>query len=110
MSSGRSGRLSDMTNERTFTSIITVAVPVSDQERTKAVLEGLGFETRMDADVQDGFRWIELALAGADTTVSLVQAYDGLPTGIDAGMRLATPDARMAHAQLGLGLDVGELL
>jgi hypothetical protein len=65
----------------------------------------------MDTELQPGFRWIELALPRADTTISLVRAGDGLPTGVDTGLRLATPDARAAHAHLeARGLDVGELL
>ena len=65
----------------------------------------------MDAELQEGFRWIELGLPGAPTTVSLVAAGDDLPTGIDTGIRLATPDATVAHAALReRGLEVGELL
>jgi catechol 2,3-dioxygenase-like lactoylglutathione lyase family enzyme len=101
-----------MTDTRAiFTGVITVAVPVSDQDRTKALLEDLGFEARMDAELQRGFRWIELALPGAPTTISLVLAGEELPAGIDTGLRLATPDARAAHAELSRrGLEVGELL
>lgn len=99
------------TSPSTFTAVLTVAVPVSDQDRTKALLEGLGFEVRTDAELQPGFRWVELAVPGADTTLSLVQTGDELPTGVDTGVRLATADARAAHAELQrLGLDVGELL
>ncbi|MCA1844920.1 MAG: glyoxalase [Actinobacteria bacterium] len=90
---------------------MTVAVPVSDQDRTKALLERLGFETRMDAELQEGFRWVELTLAGAPTSISLVRTGPQLPAGIDTGIRLATTDANEAHATLRqLGLDVGELL
>jgi hypothetical protein len=95
----------------TFTGVITVAVPVTDQDRTKSLLEGLGFETRMDAELQEGFRWVELGLPAAATTVSLVRTGDELPAGIDTGIRLATADARAAHDKVsGLGLEVGELL
>jgi len=95
----------------TFTAVLTVAVPVSDQDRAKALLEQFGFEPRMDAELQEGFRWIELGLPGAATTVSLVAAGDELPAGIDTGIRLATPDARATHQALReLGVDVGELL
>jgi hypothetical protein len=98
-------------SQPTFASVITVAIPVANQDRTKALLEQLGFESRLDAELQPGFRWIELALPGADTTVSLVRAGDELQAGVDTGIRLATPDARAAHARLqGLGLEVGELL
>lgn len=95
----------------TFTAVITVAIPVADQDRSKSLLEQLGFETRMDAELQEGFRWIELGLAGGATTLSLVGTGDALPAGIDTGIRLGTPDARAAHATLGeLGFEVGELL
>ncbi|MEJ7583955.1 MAG: hypothetical protein WKF43_07670 [Acidimicrobiales bacterium] len=88
-----------------------MAIPVTDQDRTKALLEGLGFETRFDADLGNGFRWIELAPAGAATSIALVASGDGLPAGIDTGIRLVTSDARAAHAHLlSLGLPVGDLL
>lgn len=99
------------TKTSTFTGMSTVAIPVRDQDRTKALLEGLGFETRFDADLGDGFRWVELAPPGAVTSVALVATGDDLPTGIDTGIRLVTGDARAAHAELmALGLSVGELL
>ena len=95
----------------TFTGVLTVAVPVTDQDRSKALLLDLGFDERMDAELQPGFRWIELGVPGGTTTVSLVQAGDDLPAGVDTGIRLATPDARAAHATVtGLGLEAGELL
>ncbi len=94
-----------------FTTLRTVAVPVSDQDRTKALFEAVGLTTTMDAELQPGFRWIELALTGGEATLALVTTGDELPTGIDTGIRLVTGDARAAHAALSeLGLDVGELL
>ena len=79
-----------------FTKLQTVAIPVDDQDRTKALLEDLGFTTMMDEELQPGFRWVELAFPDA---------------GIDTGIRLLTTDARAAHALVsGKGLDVGELL
>ena len=101
-----------MTKQTTmFTGLSTVAIPVSDQDRTKAFFEKLGFETRFDADLGDGFRWLELAPPGAVTSIALVATGEELPTGIDTGIRLVTPDARAAHTELlALGLSVGELL
>jgi catechol 2,3-dioxygenase-like lactoylglutathione lyase family enzyme len=95
----------------TFTGMHTVAVPVTDQKRTKALFEGFGLETRLDTELQPGFRWIELALADSPTSLALVQAGPQLPAGIDTGIRLTTPDARAAHAAvLEAGLEAGELL
>ena len=95
----------------TFTGVSTMAVPVTDQDRTKALLEKLGFETRFDADLGGGFRWVELAPPGVATPVALVAAAgDGLPTGVDTGVRLVTPNARAARTALAaLGLSVGDL-
>jgi hypothetical protein len=94
-----------------FTNIRTVAVPVADQDRTKVLFEKLGFTTVIDADLQPGFRWIEVSPTDGSTTVSFVGAGDELPAGIDTGIRLVTPDARAARAALAEeGLEVGELL
>src|SRR5881227_1744999 len=82
----------------TFTGMHTVAVPVTNQERTKALFEHFGLQTRLDTELQPGFRWIEMALADSRTSIALVQAGPQLPTGIDTGIRLTTPDARAAHA------------
>ncbi len=111
MSWADDSRLLSMTKPMTFTGLSTVAIPVTSQDRTKALLESLGFESRLDAELQEGFRWVELAPPGAATTIALVRSGDLLPTGIDTGIRLLTADARAARAQLlSLGLLVGELL
>jgi catechol 2,3-dioxygenase-like lactoylglutathione lyase family enzyme len=95
----------------TFTGMHTVAVPVADQERTKALFEQLGLQTRLDTELQPGFRWIEMALTDTPTSLALVQAGPQLPSGIDTGIRLTTADARAAHAAVvEHGLDAGELL
>jgi len=89
----------------------TVAVPVTDQERALGLFAQLGLETRVDAELQPGFRWIEMALPDSSTTVAVVASGADLPAGIDTGIRFTTPDARAAHAAVAdLGLDAGELL
>ncbi len=94
-----------------FTALHTVAVPVTDQDRTKALFEELGFTTTMDSELQPGFRWLEMTPPSGGTSLSLVLTGDQLPVGIDTGIRMLTRDARDAHAALaGKGLDVGELL
>lgn len=102
-----------MTNPTTplFTGLSTVAVPVADQDRTQALYEALGFETRFDADLGAGFRWIEVAPPGSATSVAIVAAGDDLPAGVDTGIRLVAPDARAARAAVvALGLDAGDVL
>lgn len=94
-----------------FTDVHAVAIPVADLERSKALFEGLGFETRFDAELEADFRWIEVAPPGSATSLALVRTGEGLPAGIDTGIRLVAPDARRAHAELtARGLEVGELL
>ncbi|MGW4245813.1 VOC family protein [Nocardia sp. NPDC004722] len=91
--------------------MLTVAVPVTDQDRAKELFESLGLKTRLDAELQPGFRWLELDFPDGAASLSLVRSGPELPAGIDTGIRLGTPDARAAHAALtGRGLRVGELL
>ena len=95
----------------TFTGMHTVAVPVTNQERAKVLFEHFGLQTRLDTELQPGFRWIEMALADGPTSLALVQTGQQLPVGIDTGIRLTTPDARAAHAAvITAGLEAGELL
>ena len=52
-----------------FTGLHTVAVPVRDQDAALAFYrDTLGLEVRMDGDLQEGFRWIEVAPPGAAVT------------------------------------------
>ena len=96
---------------KAFTNLRSVAVPVTDQDRTKAVLEQLGFSVAMDAELRPGFRWIEMELPGGEARIALVQTGPQLPTGIDTGIRLGTDDARAARAAVeAAGFDAGELL
>jgi catechol 2,3-dioxygenase-like lactoylglutathione lyase family enzyme len=97
--------------DQLFTKLHCVAVPVTDQDRSKALFEEIGFTTAFDTELQPGFRWIELSPPGGGTSIALVTTGDELPTGIDTGIRLITPDARAAHAALSAkALEVGELL
>ena len=94
-----------------FKNVRSVAVPVTDQDRTKSLLEQLGFTVAMDTELQPGFRWIEMDLPEGQVSVSLVRTGPELPTGIDTGIRLATDDAPAARAAVAAaGLDVGDLL
>jgi catechol 2,3-dioxygenase-like lactoylglutathione lyase family enzyme len=92
--------------------VMNVAIPVADQDKALDFYVGtLGFEKRFDAELQEGFRWIEVRPTGAATSIALVREGDELPAGVDTGIRLATADAAADHADLSAaGVDVGELL
>jgi catechol 2,3-dioxygenase-like lactoylglutathione lyase family enzyme len=84
-----------------ITEVGTVGVPVADQDRALAFyLEKLGFEKRLDVPFGKGERWVEVAPPGAATTIALVRAREGDPTGIDTQVRLTTTDAAADHAAL----------
>lgn len=96
----------------TITTIHTVAIPARDQDRTTAFfVDTLGFEARMDAELAEGFRWIEVAPAGSDVSVAIIAASSALPSGIDTGIRFVATDAEAEHASMmAAGVDVDELL
>jgi len=96
----------------TITTIRTVAIPAEDQDRTVAFfVDQLGFETQMDAELTEGFRWIEVAPPGSDVSVAIVAASSELPSGVDTGIRFVMTDAVAEHASMvEQGIDVGEIL
>jgi catechol 2,3-dioxygenase-like lactoylglutathione lyase family enzyme len=87
----------------------TVVVPVSDQERAiEFYVETLGFEKRTDVPMGDSYRWVEVAPAGAETTIAVVPPPPGKPTGnVETGIGLNTVDIDAVHAELkARGVDV----
>ena len=92
--------MNDGSDHTRITDVHTVGVPVSDQARSlRFYVEKLGFETRLDAPFGDG-RWLEVAPAGASTSIALVQTPRGAAIGVDTGIRLSTADAESDHATL----------
>jgi catechol 2,3-dioxygenase-like lactoylglutathione lyase family enzyme len=88
------------TEKTNITALPTVGVPVTDQARAlDFYVQTLGFEKRRDAPF-DGGRWIEVAPPGAATSIALIPTRDGLPVGVDTGIRLSTTDAEADHATL----------
>lgn len=90
----------------------TVGVPVRDQDKALAFYAGvLGFDTRLDVPAGEGSRWIEVAPAGASTTIALVLAHDGVPAGVEPGIRLTSADADADHESLlARGVEADEVL
>src|SRR3954447_21542894 len=87
----------------------TVVIPVSDQDKMiDFYVETLGFEKRTDLPFGDGYRWVEVAPAGAATTIALAPPPEGVPTGnSQTGIGLNTSDIDAVHADLkAAGADV----
>jgi catechol 2,3-dioxygenase-like lactoylglutathione lyase family enzyme len=87
----------------------TVIIPVTDQERAiEFYVETLGFEKRTDVPFGDGYRWVEVAPADADTTIAVVPPPPGKPAGnVETGIALNTDDVDADHAELkARGVDV----
>lgn len=100
-------------SEAGITGVRTVGVPVTDQDRAVSFyVERLGLDKRVDVPVEQfGGRWIEVAAPDAATTIALVPAHDGVPAGVETGIRLTTGDAAALHQALQeRGVDVGDLL
>jgi catechol 2,3-dioxygenase-like lactoylglutathione lyase family enzyme len=90
----------------------TVIVPVSDQDRAiEFYTDKLGFEVRTDSAYGDGDRWVEVAPAGAATTIALVPPREGQSVGVPTNMGLSTEDVDADHASLKeRGADVDDVL
>jgi len=87
----------------------TVVVPVSDQDRAiDFYVEKLGLEKRTDIPFGNGYRWVEVAPAGAETTIALAPPPEGKPAGNrETGIGLQTDDIDGYHAELKFnGVDV----
>ena len=93
-----------------ITQVGTVIVPVSDQDRAiEFYLDKLGFEKRTDMPFGKGDRWVEVAPAGAATTIALVPPREGDPTGIETNVGFTTEDVDADHTDLqARGVDVDE--
>ena len=80
----------------------TVYLAVSDQARALAFYrDKLGFEVRTDTEFGEGFRWVEVAPAGAYTVIALVPPTgdeDPQPGG-NAPFGFDTPDLEAAMAE-----------
>jgi catechol 2,3-dioxygenase-like lactoylglutathione lyase family enzyme len=96
----------DINHNVKITGLITVGVPVSDQDRAvEFYIDTLGFEKRRDAPFGEG-RWIEVAPPESATSIALVAERDGGRIGVDTGIRLACRHAEADHeALLAAGVD-----
>jgi catechol 2,3-dioxygenase-like lactoylglutathione lyase family enzyme len=90
------------TTKTRVSKIGTVVIPVSDQDREiDFYVNTLGFEKRVDIPFGNGYRWVEVAPPGADTTIALAPPPEGRPSGNrDTGIGLNTEDIDALHAEL----------
>jgi catechol 2,3-dioxygenase-like lactoylglutathione lyase family enzyme len=85
----------------TISQLGTVIVPVTDQDAAIAFYtEKLGFELRSDTPFGRGDRWVEVAPAGAATTLALVKPMEGQETGVDSRVAFDSSDIDADHEAL----------
>lgn len=101
-----------MSEQARIIGISTVGIPVTNQDRALGFyVDRLGFEKRMDMPLPSGGRWITVAPAGSQVTIALVPAHEGVPAGVETGVRFLTGDAEVLHGSMAAdGVEVGPLL
>jgi catechol 2,3-dioxygenase-like lactoylglutathione lyase family enzyme len=93
--------MADTQTDTRITQIGTVMVPVADQDVAIAFYtEKLGFEVRSDIPFGNGDRWVDVAPAGASSTIALVTPREGEETGIDTRVAFASEDLDADYAAL----------
>lgn len=100
--------MADTSTPTHITQVGTVIVPVSDQDQALTFYtDKLGFEKRADVPFGRGDRWVEVAPAGASTTLALMPPREGEPVGVQTRVALNTGDIDADHADLkARGVDV----
>jgi len=100
--------MNDTQTSTKITQVGTVMVPVKDQDQAIAFYtEKLGLELRADIPFGGSERWVEVAPAGASTTIALTSPRPGEATGIETRIALSTEDIDADHADLlARGVDV----
>jgi catechol 2,3-dioxygenase-like lactoylglutathione lyase family enzyme len=99
-----------MTASPEITKVQLVTIPSSDQARSVAFYESLGFQKRVDLPWADGARWIEVYPPGDDAGLAVVP-HGPDPVGVRTGVILNTADIDATHAALrGLGVDVDDTI
>ena len=97
------------TTKTRISKINTVVVAVADQDRAiEFYVQKLGLELRDDIPFGGSYRWIEVAPAGAETTIALAPPPEGKTVGnTETGIGLLADDIDAYHAELkAAGVDV----
>jgi catechol 2,3-dioxygenase-like lactoylglutathione lyase family enzyme len=89
--------------------VANIVIPVADQDKTVAFyVDTLGLEKRVDLPFGDRYRWVEVGLAGQDTTIALAPPPEGGSAGKrETGISLQTGDIDAYYSRLkDAGVDV----
>jgi catechol 2,3-dioxygenase-like lactoylglutathione lyase family enzyme len=94
--------MSTVTSKLGITKVGRVCVTVADTDRAIDFYTGkFGFEKVVDEPMGPDMRWVEVAVAGAETTIALAPPPPGQPAGgAQTGIILDTTDVDGAHAAL----------
>jgi lactoylglutathione lyase len=89
-----------------------IGVPVTDQDKAISYyVDTLGFVKRLDVPIGQGKRWIVVAAPRGTATIALVASGEGIPAGVETGIRLISNHVDSDHAALRAnGVDAGEIL
>jgi catechol 2,3-dioxygenase-like lactoylglutathione lyase family enzyme len=101
--------MANVTSTLNLTQVGRVCVTVADTDRAiEFYVDKLGFEKVVDVPMGPDMRWVEVAVAGAETTIALAPPPQGKNAGgAETGIILDTSDVDAAHAALHeAGVDV----
>ena len=94
--------MSTVASKLNISKVGRVCVTVADTVRALDFYVGkLGFEKVVDEPMGPGMRWVEVSVAGTETTIALAPPPQGQPAGgTQTGICLDTTDVDGAHAAL----------
>jgi lactoylglutathione lyase len=95
-----------------ITDVRTIGINVTNQDEAIAFyVATVGFEKRLDAPISPTMRWIEVAPAGATTSIALNADEGTTDRAADTGIRFTVPDAEAEHAAMRQrGVNVSDVL
>lgn len=90
--------------------ISSISVPVSDQQRALEFYLKLGFKLLEDSPMEGGKRWIQLGIAGCQTSITLVTWFKSMPPGSLHGLVLGCENVEAEVMRLGAaGIVTGKI-
>ena len=94
--------MSTVASKLNISKVGRVCVTVADTDRALDFYVGtLGFEKVVDEPMGPDMRWVEVAVAGTETTIALAPPPQGQPAGgTQTGICLDTTDVDSAHVAL----------